>query len=68
LYLMTKKDASSMSVGLWNMFADPVLNPVIDLDQAYSKIYFVNCNGKLNGNRVVLSEIPAFGYAAFEVK
>ena len=57
-----------MSVGLWNFFADSVLAPVVELDRKYSTAEFVNCTGRLEGDRVILSELPAFGFAFFEVK
>lgn len=68
LYIMAKKDSNSMSVGLWNIFADSVLEPTVELDKNYSKIDFINCNGKFEGNIVKLSELPPFGFAGFEVE
>lgn len=67
LYMMCKRGSDeSLSVGLWNIFADSVFEPVITLDQQYSKIQFIGCNGRLDGDKVYLSEIPAFGFAGFE--
>ncbi|MBQ8732557.1 MAG: hypothetical protein IJY82_06990 [Oscillospiraceae bacterium] len=57
-----------MAVGLWNFFADPALSPTIALAREYSSITCINCDGRVDGNRVTLSDIPAFGFAAFEVK
>ncbi len=68
LYIMAKKDSNSMSVGLWNIFADSVIEPTVELDKNYSKIAFINGNGKLEGNIVKLSEIPPFGFVGFEVE
>jgi hypothetical protein len=69
LYIQAKKgEDGSMAVGLWNFFADSVLTPVVELDLEYSSAEFVNCTGHLDGNRVTLSELPAFGFAFFEVK
>ncbi len=67
LYLMCKKDTNTMSVGLWNMFADAVDQPVVELEEEYQGIRFLNCNGRLEGNKVVLEEIRPFAFAAFEV-
>lgn len=67
LYLMTKKDEKSMAVGLWNVFADCVFELVVELDKAYKEIRFINCTGRIDGNKVYLSELPAFSFAGFEV-
>ena len=68
LYMMCKRgDDESLTVGLWNIFADPVFEPVITLDQSYNSIRFIGCTGKLEGDKVYLSEISAFGFAGFEV-
>ena len=67
LYLQCKKGQGSMAVGLWNFHADPIFEPVVQLDEEYASISFVNCSGRLEGSRVYLSELPAFGIAFFEV-
>lgn len=69
LYLMTKKgEDGSLTVGLWNFCIDSVLEPRIVLDKDYSQIEFLHTSGSLEGNTVRLSELPAFGFAAFEVR
>ena len=69
MYIQTKKDAQgSMAVGLWNLHADIAIEPVIELDHVYTSVEFINCSGTLRGDRVFLSDIPAFGFAAFEVR
>ena len=68
LYLMTKKGQNSMAVGLWNIFADAVYEPVVELDREYEKIRFVNCAGRMEGDKVVLTEIKPFSFAGFEVR
>ena len=68
LYLLCKRGGGSMAVGLWNLFPDAVLSPVITLDKSYGRVEFINCTGTLNGNRVCLSaDIPAYSFAGFEV-
>ena len=62
-----KKNENSMAVGLFNLFADSVLSPVVELDSEYSGIKFLNTNGKLEGNKVYLNDIPPFSFAGFEV-
>lgn len=68
LYIQCKRNDNSMAVGLWNFFADSIFEPVIELDNEYSEIEFVNCEGRLEKNKVYLSDIPPFGFAFFEVK
>ena len=68
LYVMCKGRDEKMAVALFNFFADSVDEPVIKLDKEYSKIRFINCNGKLKGDTVTLdSPIHAYTFVAFEV-
>lgn len=68
LYLTCKKTDSTMSVALFNCFADAVLDGEIVLDGSYSDIECFGCEGRLEGNRVVLtSPLGAFCSAAFRV-
>ena len=68
LYTMVKEKDGALAVGLWNFFADLIDAPVIELDREYRQIRFLNCEGKMEGKRVTLSTLPAYGFAAFEVK
>ncbi len=70
LYMICSKnvDKTAMSVALFNVFEDEILSPEIVLDGAYSSVRFVNCEGVLNGDRITLTDISPFGFAAFEVK
>jgi len=68
LYMQCKQDESALAVGLWNFCADTAIEPVIELGKEYSKIEFINCDGRLEGDKVYLSDIPPFGFVAFEVK
>lgn len=68
LYLQCKKGDDEMTVGLWNFCIDPVLQPVVELSREYEAIEFINCDGKLNGDKVVLSQIAPYGFAAFTVR
>lgn len=68
LYIIAKKDNSSMAVGLWNIFPDEIFEPVIELDREYSEIEFINCSGRLEGNKVYLSQMAPYSFAAFKVK
>ena len=68
LYILCKKDEHSMAVGLWNIYPDEVIDPVIMLDKKYESIEFYNCNGRLEGERVVLDrDIAPYDFAIFTV-
>lgn len=68
LYMMAASDGEATSVLMLNIHKDEILDPVVTLDRCYSHVRFVNCSGHLEGDKLCLSDIPAFGIAAFEVK
>ena len=67
LYIQCKESKGALAVGLWNFFADTAFEPVVELAECYSDIEFVNCSGTLIGDKVTLTDIPPFGFVAFEV-
>ena len=68
LYLMCRADGDSLSVALFNCFADPVLSPTLTLGDHYARIECVGCEATLEGNRVTLtSRLHGFEFAAFRV-
>ena len=68
LYIQCKKQNGRLAVGLWNFFADIAINPVVELDKAYSSVKCINCTAIIDGDKVKLSDIPAYGFVGFEVK
>lgn len=68
IYTMCKKKNGSLAVGLWNFSPDTVYEPEIKLAEKYDSITFINCLGRLEENRVQLSDISPCGFAGFEVK
>lgn len=68
VYLQCKTDADSMTVGLWNLHPDPAFAPVVQLAEAFGSIEFLNIAGTLEGDQVLLDEIPPYGFAAFTVR
>ena len=70
LYIQVAKgEDGSMAVALYNMNFDEIIEPVITLDNNYTNIKFLNCNGTLNNNIVKLdNDIPPYGAVFFEVK
>lgn len=67
LYVITKQDDTSLSVGLWNLFPDDVFSPKIKLDGEYKSIECCSCSGELKGDYVELSDIKPYGFAGFVV-
>lgn len=61
------KEGTALGVALFNPFEDEVLSPQIALDKVYTTARFVNCSGNLQGDKLILTDIPPFGFAAFEV-
>ena len=51
-----------------NINIDEVINTEIKLNKKYTDIRFINCTGRLEGDKVYLSDISPYGFAAFEVK
>lgn len=66
--MQCKADEKTLAVGLWNFCADPIFQPVVELGDNYDAIEFIGCMGNLEGNRVTLSEIAPYGFAAFVAK
>lgn len=66
-YLLCKQGSGKLAVGIWNFSADPILKPVIALDQPYNEITCFGCEGVLSGKTVRLSKLHAQEFACFEV-
>lgn len=69
LYVLCKRgNDGSLTVGLWNLFADSIEHPTVTLDDAYTVLDTYHCSGTLTGRTLTLSEeIPPFGFAFFTV-
>ena len=68
MYTLCKESENALAVGYWNIFDDIAFDPVVELAEEYSEISFINCSGRLDGNKVYLSDIPAYEFAGFEVR
>ena len=69
LYMIAKEKEGRLSVGLWNFHADIVWEPVVELGRDYTTLRVLNGGcGSLQGKRVRLEAIPAFGSVFFEVE
>lgn len=67
MYIQCKENGNSLAVGLWNFFADTAFSPEVHFERTYSSIKFINCAGRLEKNKVYLSDIAPYGFAGFEV-
>ena len=56
-----------MAVGLWNFFADTAIAPVVELDENYSNVEFINSSGRFEDGKVYLSDIAPFAFVGFVV-
>lgn len=70
LYILAKRgEDGSLAVGLWNLFPDPVDQPVIHLDRTYASVDLYHATGTLDGDCVCIDgELPPYGFAFFTVK
>lgn len=67
MYTIVKESGGKLAVGLWNLHADIAIDPVVELADEYTSIDFIGCTGRLEGKKVYLSDIPAFGFASFHL-
>lgn len=68
LYIMTKGDGHSTSVGLWNLFNDTIDNARIKINKPFNAVAFINCTGHREGDTVVLdTPLHPYKFAAFEI-
>lgn len=67
-YMLCKENEHSKAVWIGNFFADECMNTTIVLDKAYREIKLINCNGRLDGNRVEIDSIAPYASLGFEVK
>ena len=65
LYMLVKKDADSLTVGLWNFGVDTVFAPVVHLGENWAALEPGAGSAALEGRTVTLGELPAFGFASF---
>ena len=68
MYVQCKESEGKLSVGLWNFFADEAFDFEVQLAEEYSNVKFLNCDGCLNGDKVTINSIPAFGFGFFELE
>ena len=65
LYIMTKREGSRMTVGLWNFCEDYVKQPKVMLGEEWSEVISLWGNAVLEGNCVTLDRLNAFECKCF---
>ncbi len=68
MYMICAEDDSGLAIGLWNFSADIALNPVIQLNQEYSGVSFLNGNGKLSSENIVLDDVAPYSSVVILLK
>ena len=68
LYMQCRENDTCLAVGLWNFFADTVIEPEITVNIEFSDTEFISCSGKHVDGKLILSDIPPFGFAGFVLK
>ncbi len=67
LYMIAKGDENEKSVFLMNAYADSVIAPEVFVGGGYVRVEACNGTADLVDDKVVLSDISAYGFAAFTV-
>lgn len=66
LYILCKKDDSKLVVGLWNIFPDEILNPVITVDDKYKNIDTYKCSASIYDDKIKLdAPIAPYSFVSF---
>lgn len=66
LYLLCKKEKSKLVVGMWNIFPDEILNPVVITDGEYKNIDTYKCDADIVNNKVKLkNSIAPYSFVCF---
>ncbi len=67
-YLLVKTDGRRTAIGVWNLFADVMRSPAITLPAPARVLRACGCTAKAEGDKLTLSDIPAFGCALVETE
>ena len=69
LYVLCSEDEKSRTIGLWNLWEDEILEPIIELDAQVKEIKFYQTDGYFEKDRVYLTKpIKPYECAFFEIK
>ena len=67
-YMICKDSEKGRAVFIGNFFTDECMNTTVLLDREYSEIEFINCSGRLVGDRVEIDYIAPYACVGFELK
>lgn len=56
LYIICKREGEKLHIGLFNISADKIFNPVIEVEKTYETADFYNCSGKIAEENVILKD------------
>ena len=68
LYILAKEEKNSLTVGLWNFFADEIEGAEVKFGKAHSKAEWIKGYGKLDSDKLTAEKVPPFGFVGFTVK
>ena len=63
-YLICKQDETRFAVAFCNFSLDYAEDAVIELAAPCSSAEFIGCTGQLEGDKIVLDHVPAWGFGA----
>ena len=67
--MVVKKDENTITVGLWNMYADKIKNAEFLIGVPYRNITFFGCEGHREEGKIVLdTTIYPYEFAAIELE
>ena len=67
LYLQAREGDGTLVIGVWNCHPDYIENLVISTAKTYKNVSFMNASGHLEGDKIVMDLLPAYGYAFIKV-
>lgn len=67
-YMLCKKSENETAVWIGNYFKDECLNSTVVLDGKFDEVKFINCKGRLSGNKVIIDDIPPYASVGFSVR
>jgi len=68
LYMLAKRDADSLSVGLWNFGVDRISQPKVQLGEEWDELICDWGNASLEGTVVTVETMPSFTCVCFTLK
>lgn len=68
VYTLCKRNDKLMSVFIGNFFEDVIEGLEISLCEEFQDVKFINCEGQLKGDKIVIDKLLPFSCAAFEIK